>query len=86
MKTTNKFLRWGTWPLMSMVLCAPSCVEDLAEGDHYKRPSFLVGNAYEVLQKDAGYSTFLKGIELTDYVDIVDSQILTVLAPTNEAS
>ena len=85
MKTTNKFLRWGTWPLMSMVLCAPSCVEDLAEGDHYKRPSFLVGNAYEVLQKDAGYSTFLKGIELTDYVDIVDSQILTVLAPTNEA-
>lgn len=85
MKKRNRFLNWGVWSMMGVMCCMTSCDEDIAEDDHYKRPSFLVGNAYEVLAKDASYSIFLQGIDLAGYKDIVDSQILTVLAPTNEA-
>ncbi len=62
-----------------------SCQENLAESDHYKAPDFLVGNAIEVLQNDGNYTTFLRGIELIGYNDVVSTQLLTVLAPTDEA-
>ena len=62
-----------------------SCQQDLADSDHYKAPDFLVGNAIEVLQNDGNYSTFLRGIELIGYNDVVSTQLLTVLAPTDEA-
>ena len=44
-----------------------------------------MGNAIEVLQNDGNYSTFLRGIELIGYNDVVSTQLLTVLAPTDEA-
>ena len=62
-----------------------SCQQDLADSDHYKAPDFLVGNAIEVLQNDGNYSTFLRGIELIGYNDVVSTHLLTVLAPTDEA-
>ncbi|MBO7378643.1 MAG: fasciclin domain-containing protein [Bacteroidales bacterium] len=65
-----------------------SCQDDLSEDSHYQTPSFLAGNALEVLNKSFEghtFKTFLRGIELVGYNDVVDSQILTVLAPTDEA-
>ena len=65
-----------------------SCKDDLSKNEHYEAPSFLVGNAMEVLAKPFEghtFKTFLRGIELVGYSDVVDSQILTVLAPTDEA-
>ncbi len=69
------------FPIISMM----SCQEELAKSDHYKAPDFLVGNAVEVLQNDGNYSTFLRGVELIGYTDVVSTQLLTVLAPTDEA-
>jgi len=62
-----------------------SCQDDLSEDEHYKRPDFLKGSTIDVLQKDGNYKTFLKGIELIEYTDVVSSQILTILAPTDDA-
>lgn len=74
---------------IGLALCAGlwSCKDDdLASDSHYKPPVFLKGNAYEVLQKDGDYTIFLKGIELSDYKEIVDGKsILTVVAPNDNA-
>ncbi len=74
---------------VGLALCAGLCSckdDDLASGSHYEPPVFLKGNAYEVLQTDADYSIFLKGVELSDYKEIVDGKsILTVVAPNNAA-
>lgn len=74
---------------VGLALCAGlwSCKDDdLASDSHYKPPVFLKGNAYEVLSKEADYSIFLRGIELSDYREIVDGKsILTVVAPNNDA-
>ena len=50
---------------LATVLVAASCSDNLSEDDHYKVPSWLKGNAYEVLQKEGNYTTFLRGIDLT---------------------
>jgi len=85
MKRTQ-LLRLGGWALlMGLPLMVVSCDDDLSNDSHYKTPDFLAGNALEVLQKDGNYTTFVRGIELIGYNDVVDSQILTVLAPTDEA-
>lgn len=62
-----------------------ACDDDLASDSHYKAPDFLVGNALKVLETDGNYTTFLRGIELIGYTDVVNTQLLTVLAPTDEA-
>ena len=62
-----------------------SC-SDIADDDHYKSPDWLKGNAYEVLQKDGNYSTFLRGVDLSGYKRVVDgNSIVTVAAPNDEA-
>ncbi|MDE6377439.1 MAG: fasciclin domain-containing protein [Duncaniella sp.] len=74
---------------VSLALCAglTSCKDDdLASDDHYKAPSWLKGNAYEVMQKDGNHSIFLRAIDLSDYQEIVAGKsIVTVVAPTDEA-
>lgn len=81
------FPRVGTCALLGMVLMGglSACQDDLDELEHYKSPDFLVGNAIEVLKADGNYKTFLRGIELIGYNDVVNTQLLTVLAPTDEA-
>lgn len=82
----EKLLQAGACLIMACAMgCYSSCQEELSEDAHYKAPDFLVGNAIEVLQKDGDYKTFLKGIDLIGYTKVVESQILTVLAPTDEA-
>ncbi len=73
--------------VLSMIVCmlVVSC-RDIADDDHYAPPSWLKGNAWQVLESEGDYSTFLKAIELTGYQPIVNGQsILTVMAPNNEA-
>ena len=73
--------------VLSMIVCMlfVSC-RDIADDDHYAPPSWLKGNAWQVLESEGDYSTFLKAIELTGYQPIVNGQsILTVMAPNNEA-
>lgn len=71
---------------LATVLVAASCSDNLSEDDHYKVPSWLKGNAYEVLQKEGNYTTFLRGIDLTGNSGIVGGKsILTVAAPNDEA-
>ena len=59
---------------------------DIADDEHYKSPDWLKGNAYEVLQKDGNYKTFLRGVDLSGYKRVVDgNSIVTVAAPNDEA-
>ena len=62
-----------------------SC-QDIADDDHYKAPSWLKGNAWEVMEQEGNHTAFLKAIELTGYKPIVNGQtILTVMAPDDQA-
>ncbi len=71
---------------LATALVAVSCSDNLADDEHYKVPSWLKGNAYEVLQKEGNYTTFLRGIDLTGNSGIVSGKsILTVAAPNDEA-
>ncbi|MCR5361307.1 MAG: fasciclin domain-containing protein [Bacteroidales bacterium] len=88
--TKQTLLRIGAGMSLSlaMTISLNSCQDDISDDSHYKTPDFLVGNAIEVLQQSFegnSFKTFLRGIELIGYSDVVDSQILTVLAPTDEA-
>ena len=72
------------WLICLTLLGLSSCRDYMAE--YYERPDWIKGNCYEVLEKDGHYSTFLKGIELAGFRDMVDGKsILTVMAPNDEA-
>ena len=72
--------------LFLLTPCLFSCSDKLEDNNHYKVPSWLKGNAYEVLQKEGNYSTFLHGLELTGNDGIVAGKsIVTVAAPNDEA-
>jgi uncharacterized surface protein with fasciclin (FAS1) repeats len=62
-----------------------SCDDDMSDDSHYKRPSFMTGNAYETLEAEGNYSIFLRGVDLIGYQKTMRSQLLTVLAPSDEA-
>lgn len=71
--------------LFLLTPCFFSCSDKLEDNDHYKVPSWLKGNAYEVLQKEGNYTTFLHGLELTGNDGVVAGKsILTVAAPNDE--
>jgi len=62
-----------------------SC-QDIADDDHYAPPSWLKGNAWQVLEDEGNYTSFLKAVELTGYKPIVNGQsILTVMAADDQA-
>ena len=63
-----------------------SC-QDIAEDDHYASPSWLKGNAWQVMENGGGnYSTFLRAIELTGFKPIVAGKsVMTVIAADNDA-
>lgn len=81
---------WQKCVLGGMFLLTPclffSCSDKLEDNDHYKVPSWLKGNVYEVLQKEGNYSIFLHGIDLTGNDGVVAGKsIVTVAAPDDEA-
>lgn len=72
--------------LMCLLGGLVSCQDDIADNDHYKSPDWLKGNAYEVLQKEGNYQSFLKAIDLSDYRNVVAGKtIVTVMAPNDDA-
>ena len=73
---------------LCMVLASAVVVscQDIADDDHYAPPSWLKGNAWQVLEGEGNYSSFLKAVELTGYKPIVAGQsILTVMAADDQA-
>ena len=82
----NKKFLFGLLGSALLSLALSSCIEDITDDPHYAVPSTLKGSAYETLQKEGRYSTFLKGVDLTGYKPIVDGKsILTVMAPDDAA-
>ncbi len=72
------------WLLASGAMLT-SC-QDISDDDHYAAPSWLKGNAWQVMESEGVHSSFLKAIELTGYKPIVSGQsILTVMAPDDTA-
>ena len=62
-----------------------SC-HDIADDDHYAAPSWLKGNAWQVLESEGNYTSFLRAVELSGFKPIVAGQsILTVMAPDDQA-
>ena len=71
--------------LMVAASLVVSC-KDIGDDDHYAQPSWLKGNAWQVLEGEGSYTSFLKAIELTGYKPIVNGQsILTVMAANDQA-
>ena len=75
---------------LAMLMCVAggfvSCQDDIAESDHYKSPEWLKGNAYEVLQQEGKYKSFLKAVDYSDYRQVVAGKtIVTVMAPDDDA-
>lgn len=71
-----------------LLLASAFCVScsDIADDDHYAAPSWLKGNAWQVLEGEGRYTSFLHAIELTGFKPIVNGQtILTVMAPDDTA-
>jgi len=71
--------------VLSLPVLMTSC-RDIADDDHYAQPSWLKGNAWQVMEADGNYTSMLKAVELTGYKPIVSGQsVLTVMAPDNTA-
>ena len=63
-----------------------SCDGNIADDPHYAVPDWLKGSAWEVLESEGTYTTFLRAVELSGYKPIVTGKsILTVMAPDDEA-
>lgn len=79
------WFKHACWPFcLILLLGLGSCRDHMSE--YYERPDWIKGNCYEVLEKDGHYTTFLKGIELAGFRDMVDGKsILTVMAPNDDA-
>ena len=74
--------------LLGMALLLPSAFScrKIADDEHYAVPTWLKGSAWEVLEQEGHYTTFLKAVELSGYQPIVSGKnILTVMAPDDAA-
>lgn len=85
MKTKASHGLRGKWLIAAcFAMILNSCKDHMSE--YYARPDWIKGNCYEVLEKDGNYSTFLSGIDLAGFHDMVDGKsIVTVMAPNDEA-
>lgn len=75
----------GLLGVFSLTLLS-SCQDDITDDAHYSIPSWLKGNAYQVLEKEGNYKIFLKGVDLADFKPILNGKsIVTVMAPDDSA-
>ena len=82
--TSKKTLR-TTLCILTAAVLAVSC-HDIADDDHYKTPSWLKGNAWQVMESEGTHTQFLRAIELSGFKPIVNGQsVLTVMAPSDDA-
>ncbi len=79
----NYYLRW-TALFVLMVSVFASCQKEFDK--YYELPSWMKGNAWEVLQSEGNYTIFLAGVEKSGFKEMVDGKgILTVMAPDDNA-
>ncbi|MBO4444259.1 MAG: fasciclin domain-containing protein [Bacteroidaceae bacterium] len=79
----NRKTRWMS-ALLVLTTVLTACQDYMSE--YYRRPDWIKGNCYEVLEADGNYSIFLRGIERAGYRDMVDGKsIVTVMAPNDDA-
>ena len=70
--------------LVGITILTFSCTTEMEK--YYEVPDWLVGNAYEFLEKQGNYTLFMQAIEMAGYKDLVDGKgIITVMAPSDEA-
>lgn len=82
----NRKILFRLFGLAMFSVAMLSCIEDITNDPHYAIPETLKGSAYETLQKQGNYTSFLKGIDLAGYQPIVDGMSsLTVIAPDDDA-
>ncbi|MGN0220839.1 MAG: fasciclin domain-containing protein [Prevotella sp.] len=82
----NKNLLFSVTAMLCLSGGVVSCQDNLSENDHYKAPDWLKGNAYEVLQQEGNYTSFLRAVDLSDYKSTVAGKsIVTVMAPDDGA-
>ncbi|MCT4586596.1 MAG: fasciclin domain-containing protein [Carboxylicivirga sp.] len=56
------------------------------EDDYYKRPEWLKGSIYEILQQDSDYSLYCEAVEMIGLKNQLDGQmLLTAFVPNNTA-
>ncbi|MDR0988535.1 MAG: fasciclin domain-containing protein [Prevotellaceae bacterium] len=69
--------------MLSLSLLLFACTDKLSE--HYEAPSWLKGNAWEVLKNDGNYSLFLAGAERAGFRQLLEGKaIVTVMAPKDD--
>jgi hypothetical protein len=70
--------------IMGVMLFLVSCQKEMDK--YYEVPSWLKGNAWEILEGKGNYSLFLSGVEKAGFKDLVNGNgLVTVMAPDNEA-
>jgi len=78
------FLRKKSWLLALLLIASMSSCNK--KDDIYERPSWLKGNAWEVLSARGDMSLFLKAVERSGLKDLVNGKgVITVVAPTDDA-
>ena len=80
----KKNFRFFSLLCVTFSLLLLSCGKEF--GGHYDVPEWLKGSAWEVLESEKNYSTFMRGIELSGFRPMVEGKsIITIMAPNDEA-
>ncbi len=77
----------GHWLLLLLLSSFLLSCEDKMD-EHYEKPAWLKGTAWEVLSNEYGgkYSMFLEAAELSGFRPVLDGKsVVTVMAPDNDA-
>ncbi|WP_262248591.1 fasciclin domain-containing protein [Parapedobacter soli] len=68
-----------------LLVCFTQCEKQPWE-QHYERPDWLRGNAWEVLEERGNFSLFLTAAERAGFKDVLTGKVVaTVMAPNDEA-
>lgn len=70
--------------LILLMVFLSACEKEMDK--YYEVPTWLKGNAWEVLEQQGDYSYFLQAVDRAGYKDMISGRgIITVIAPTNSA-
>jgi uncharacterized surface protein with fasciclin (FAS1) repeats len=77
-------LKCYSWVLLVILITITTSCDN--ENELYERPSYLKGNAWEVLTDRGDFTIFLAAVEKAGYKDLLNGKgILTVMAPNDNA-
>lgn len=83
MQRQMKIKPWS-WSFVIMFMVLFSCADNMEE--HYAKPSFLAGNAWEDLDGRGDYTVFLSGVEKAGFKNLVNGRgLVNVMAPNDAA-